>query len=238
MPTSSPQRAVNPQLYRTVRNTVAVVLTLVILGGFLLSIPQLSILEETARNLYFHVPLWFTLMAGTLVSAYHSLRYLQTGDLVRDLRAREAARLAIVFGILGITTGMMWARFTWYEGTGMWWNFDPKQSMAAVLLLIYGAYFVLRSGIEVPEKRGRIAAVYNLFAFVTMPFLLYVLPRQMTSLHPGAEGNPAFSEITAPTMKYVLYPSFIGFIGLFWVLYTQQVRLALLKRRLTADPEL
>ena len=234
--TLSTDASVNRRLYRIVRNTVVTVLTFVVLGGFLLAVPQLSILEETARNLYFHVPMWFTLMAATLVSAYHSLRYLQTSDMLRDVRAREAARLAIVFGVLGIVTGMVWARFTWYEGTGKWWNFDPKQSMAAVLLLIYGAYFVLRDGIEVPEKRARIAAVYNLFAFVTMPFLLYVLPRQMASLHPGAEGNPAFSEITAPIMRLVLYPAFAGFIGLFWVLYTQRVRIALLRRRTRNDP--
>ena len=229
---------INLRRYRLVRNAVVTVLTLVVLGGFLLAIPQLSILEETARNLYFHVPMWFTLMAATLVSAYHSLRYLQTGNLDRDVRAREAARLAVVFGVLGIVTGMMWARFTWYEGTGKWWNFDPKQSMAAVLLLIYGAYFVLRDGIEVPIKRARIAAVYNLFAFVTMPFLLYILPRQMASLHPGAEGNPAFSDITAPIMRLVLYPAFAGFIGLFWVLYTQRVRMVLLRRRARHEPEL
>lgn len=235
---SSPASPINLRRYRLVRNTVATVLTFVVVGGFLLATPQLSILEETARNLYFHVPMWFTLMAATLVSAYHSLRYLQTGKLERDVRAREAARLAVVFGVLGIVTGMMWARFTWYEGTGKWWNFDPKQSMAAVLLLIYGAYFVLRDGIEVPMKRARIAAVYNLFAFVTMPFLLYVLPRQMASLHPGAEGNPAFSEITAPIMRLVLYPAFAGFIGLFWVLYTQRVRMVLLRRKARREPAL
>jgi heme exporter protein C len=235
---ASPASPINLRRYRIVRNAVVTVLTLVVLGGFLLAIPQLSILEETARNLYFHVPMWFTLMAATLVSAYHSLRYLQTGDLNRDVRAREAARLAVVFGVLGIVTGMMWARFTWYEGTGKWWNFDPKQSMAAVLLLIYGAYFVLRDGIDVPIKRARIAAVYNLFAFVTMPFLLYILPRQMASLHPGAEGNPAFSDITAPIMRLVLYPAFAGFIGLFWVLYTQRVRMALIRRKARHDPEL
>jgi heme exporter protein C len=235
---ASPASPINLRRYRLVRNAVVTVLTLVVLGGFLLAIPQLSILEETARNLYFHVPMWFTLMAATLVSAYHSLRYLQTGDLNRDVRAREAARLAVVFGVLGIVTGMMWARFTWYEGTGKWWNFDPKQSMAAVLLLIYGAYFVLRDGIDVPIKRARIAAVYNLFAFVTMPFLLYILPRQMASLHPGAEGNPAFSDITAPIMRLVLYPAFAGFIGLFWVLYTQRVRMALIRRKARHEPEL
>jgi heme exporter protein C len=109
--------------------------------------------------------------------------------------------------------------------------------MAAVLLLIYGAYFVLRDSIDSPQKQARIGAVYNLFAFVTMPFLLYILPRQMASLHPGAEGNPAFSEITAPIMRFVFYPACAGFIGLFWVLYTQRVRAVLLEARLDAPDD-
>lgn len=223
---------VNLQRYWLIRNVIVVWLTLVVLGAFLLRIPRIHILEHTARNLYFHVPMWFTLMAAAFVSAYHSLRYLQSNDPLRDLRAQEAARVGMVFGLLGLATGIVWARFTWYLGTSLWWNFDPKQSFVAIQLLIYGAYFVLRSAVEDGERRGRVAAVYNLFAFVTMPFLLYVLPRQMDSLHPGAEGNPAFSDITHPIMRLVFYPAVVGFIGLFWVLYTQRVRLALLEQRL------
>lgn len=224
--------------YIIIRNTVFAWLTLVILAGFLLSIPKINILEHTARNLYFHVPMWFTMMAAVGVSAWHSIRYLQTSAPLRDIRALQAARIATLFGILGLATGIVWARFTWYVGTDVWWNFDPRQTMAALQLLIYGAYFVLRSAFDDPVKRARISAVYNVFAAVTVPFLLYVLPRQMASLHPGADGNPAFSDITAPVMRMVFYPAVIGFIGLFWVLYTQRVRLAVLKNRLTADPEL
>lgn len=218
--------------YRWIRNIVVLWLTGVILGGFLLDIPSINILEHTARNLYFHVPMWFTMMAAFFVSAYHSMRYLQTRDPLRDIRALQAARVGAVFGLLGLATGIVWARFTWYVGTDIWWNFDPKQTMAAVQLLIYGAYFTLRSALDDPEKRARVAAVYNLFAAATVPFLLYVLPRQMDSLHPGAEGNPAFSEITHPVMRLVFYPAVIGFIGLFWVLYTQRVRLSLAARRI------
>ena len=226
-------------LYRGIRAGVALVLTGVIVAGFLGQIPQLDILEQSARNLYFHVPMWFTLMAATVVSAYHSLRYLQSGHRVRDVRAREAALLALIFGILGIVTGMVWARFTWYVGTGKWWNFDPKQSMAAVLLLIYGAYFVLRDSIDDRDLRGRVAAVYNLFAVTTMPFLLYIIPRQLPSLHPGGEGSPAFSQTDlAPAMRWVFYPSVLAFLGLFWVLYTQRVRLAWLRDRLRDEPDL
>jgi len=230
--TNTDPSGVNVRRYRIVRNVVIGWMTVVVLGAFLLNIPRINILEHTARNLYFHVPMWFTMMAATLVSAYHSLRLLQTGAPIRDVRAKSAALLAVVFGVLGLATGSVWARFTWYQGTDLWWNFDPKQSMAAVQVLIYGAYFVLRSGIDDGRKRARIAAVYNLFAVVTVPFLLYVLPRQMESLHPGAEGNPAFSDITHPIMRLVFYPACIGFIGLFWVLYTQRVRTDLVQRRL------
>jgi len=104
--------------------------------------------------------------------------------------------------------------------------------MAAVQLMIYGAYFVLRSSFDHSEKRARVAAVYNLFAAATVPFLLYVLPRQFQSLHPGAEGNPAFDEITHPVMRLVFYPAIMGFIALFWWIYSQRVRLTLLERRL------
>ena len=223
--------------YKRIRNMVLAWLTLVLLGGFLLDIPRINILEHTARNLYFHVPMWFTMMAAFFVSAWHSARYLSSRDHVRDVRALEAARVGAVFGILGLATGIVWARFTWYVGQGIWWNFDPKQTMAAVQLLIYGAYFTLRASVEEPEKRARIAAVYNLFAAACVPFLLYVLPRQMESLHPGAEGNPAFSDITHPIMRVVFYAAVIGFIGLFWVFYTQRVRLAALNKRADDIPE-
>lgn len=224
--------------YRIVRTAVLVWMTAVLLGAFLLDIPRMNILEHTARNLYFHVPMWFVLMAAAVISAYHSVRYLSSSNPARDIRAAEAARVGVLFGVLGLATGIVWARFTWYQGTNIWWNFDPKQSMAAVQLLIYGGYFVLRSSIEDPQKRARMAAVYNLFAFVTLPFLLYVLPRQMESLHPGAEGNPAFSDITHPIMRLVFYPAVIGFIGLFWVLYTQRVRFAFIEQRTRGDVEL
>jgi heme exporter protein C len=215
-----------------VKSGIVVWVTAVILAGFLLDIPKINILEHTARNLYFHVPLWFALMAAFFVSAWHSARFLTTENLDYDVRAYQAAMVGMAFGILGLVTGMVWARFTWYVGTNKWWNNDPKQVMAAVQLMIYGAYFVLRSSFDNPRKRGRVAAVYNLFAATTVPFLLYVLPRQFESLHPGSDGNPAFDEITHPIMRLVFYPAIIGFIALFWWVYSQRVRVTLLERRL------
>ena len=230
---------VSPRRYRIVRNTVLVTLTAVAVAGLAAPFPRVDdILGQTARNLFFHVPMWFTLMAAMGVSAWHAFRMLRTGEMEHDLRSAEAARVGMVFGLLGLVTGMTWARFTWYQGTGLWWNNDPKQLMAAVQLLIYGAYFVLRSALDDPRRRARLSGAYNLFAAACVPFLLYVVPRQLASLHPGAEGNVAFSQVTDWTMRLVLYPAFAAFIGLFWVIYTQRVRAALVAGRMAPEPVL
>ncbi|HLT46313.1 MAG TPA: cytochrome c biogenesis protein CcsA [Rubricoccaceae bacterium] len=210
-------------LYRVV---TVVWVTAALCFGLLGRISNLPILEHSARNLYFHVPMWFTLLFGWLIAAFHSLRHLQTGRRVHDVKAEQAALVAFAFGVFGIVTGTIWARFTWYVGTDIWWNSDPRQVMVAVQLLICGAYFVLRGALDDERRRGRLAAVYALFATLTLPFLTYVLPRRMESLHPGAEGNPAFSEMDiAPEMRWVFYAAVVGFFLLFGWVYTARVRM-------------
>ncbi len=223
--------------YRLFTLAVAVWLTGVLAAGFLGRISNLPILEHTARNLYFHVPMWFVLMLGWGGVAWHSFRHLATGRRLHDVRAEAAAVVATAFGLVAFTTGVVWARFTWYVGTGLWWNGDPRQVMVAVQLLICGAYFVLRGATDDERRRGRLAAAYALFATATMPFLTYVLPRRMASLHPGAEGNPAFSEMdVAPEMRWVFYSSAVGFLMLGYWLYTQRVRLRAAELRLAERP--
>lgn len=194
---------------------VAIWMTLVIAGGILIQIPEIPILEQTARNIFFHVPMWMAMFSMFTVSFIYSIRYLNNQNPVFDIKAESAARVGMVFGICGLLTGSLWARFTW----GTWWTFaEPKMNLAALAMMIYVAYFVLRSAFDDEEKRAKISAVYNIFAVTTVPFLLYVVPRQLTSLHPGADGNPAFSEITAAELRFILYPAMLGFIAVaFWL---------------------
>ena len=212
-------------LYRVLGVVVAVWVSVVAALGVMGPVSNLPILEHTARNLYFHVPMWFVLYAGALVGAWHAGRYLATGRTVHDVRSESAWVVSTVAGVVALVTGVVWARFTWYQGTGLWWSPEPRQNMVAVQLLISGAYFVLRGSLDRPRQRARLSAVYALFATATMPFLTYVLPRQMASLHPGAEGNPAFSEMDiAPQMRWVFYAAAVGFLLLGWWLYTLRVR--------------
>ena len=144
------------------------------------------------------------------------MKYLKNPLTDYDLRAETANSVGLMFGIAGILTGSLWARFTW----GTWWTFaEPRMNLSAMAMMVYVAYFVLRSAFDDEARRGRLSAVYNVFGITTIPFLLYIIPRMLPSLHPGAEGNPAFSEITAPQLRYVFYPACIGFIGLAsWVM--------------------
>lgn len=177
--------------------------------------PFRNILYESIRNQYFHVPLWFAMIFLFLGSVVYSVRYLRGYRADDDQRAVALTRIGILFGVLGLITGAIWAKFTW----GAFWSWDVKQNMTAVALLIYFAYFVLRSAFDDPEKQARISAVYNIFAFVALIPLIYVIPRMTDSLHPGAGGNPAFSQDDLDsTMRMVFYPAVIGWTLLgYWI---------------------
>ncbi|BDS11857.1 cytochrome c biogenesis protein [Aureispira anguillae] len=172
--------------------------------------PFLNILEETIRNLFYHVPMWFAMMFLLLISVGYSILYLWKPEVeYYDTQASSFAVIGVLFGIIGITTGALWAKHTW----GAYWSFDVKQNTSAVALLIYLAYFVLRSSFDDMDKRARIAAIYNIFAFATLIPLLYIVPRMVDSLHPGMGGNPAFSKLDLDnTMRMVFYPAVIGWM--------------------------
>ena len=173
--------------------------------------PYRNILAETIRNTYFHVPLWFAMIALFMVSVYHSIQYLRFKRTQDDAKAESLVLTGILFGILGTITGSIWAKYTW----GSYWSFDVKQNMAAISLLIYGGYFLLKRSLNDPDAKSRVSAVYNIFAFAFLFPALYIIPRLLPSLHPGGEGsgNPALNfKDLAPEMRKVFYPAIIGWI--------------------------
>ncbi|HLY71235.1 MAG TPA: cytochrome c biogenesis protein [Puia sp.] len=156
-------------------------------AGFLGGVPAKPILNETIRNLYFHVAMWFSMMIFFITSVVYSIKYLRTNNIRFDIYAVEFARSGIVFGLLGLITGSIWAGFTW----GAFWSNDPKQIGAVIALLIYLAYFVLRNSVTDIDKSSRLGAVYNIFAFAMLFPTIWIIPRMVESLHPGGMGNPA-----------------------------------------------
>jgi heme exporter protein C len=180
-----------------------------------LGIPFRNLLLETIRNLYFHVSMWFAMMVILIIALYYSILYLRTQDSIYDHKASAFTLSGLVLGFLGLTTGALWANYTWGEP----WSGDVKQNMSAVALLIYGAYFVLRASYDAPDKKARVSASYNIFSFACLIPLLFVIPRLQSSLHPGSGGNPGFGgDDLDNTMRLVFYPAILGWILFFtWI---------------------
>jgi len=205
----------------------AVLVTYSTIAGFLASVPPLPILHQSIRNLYFHVPMWFSMIILFSISVVHSIKYLSSNKQDDDLKSVQSINAGIVFGILGIITGAVWARFTW----GQAWSFDVKQNFAAIALLLYFAYLVLRNAIDEEQKRAKISAIYNIFAFPMMVVLLFVLPRLSDSLHPGNGGNPGFNAYDLDShMRMVFYPACLGWILIGCWIYSILFRVSSLEK--------
>lgn len=238
--------------WRIIYQSLAIILiTYALVRGMMIAIPQKALWGQTGRNIFYHVPMWFAMLVLMFMSVYYSIRLLreldpdrerQADPLKLDIQAREAARVGVLFNILGLITGILWSRVTWNAATisgwsfGAWWGWDPIQVSALISLLIYLAYFLLRSSFSEPEQRARIAAVYNIFAAATLIPLFYIIPRILPGLHPtsadsGNKGGNFVGTMDA-TGKLVFWPAVLGFILLGIWIYSQRNRIEQLKWRL------
>lgn len=199
-----------------------------IIGGFLVPVPHVNRVSESIRNLYFHVPMWFAMIVLTSISVFYAIKGLESNLEDSDIRSSQAACAAIPFALIGLITGSIWAKYTW----GNFWTNDPKLNGVAASLLIYLAYFVLRSSIIDEQKKARVAAIYNIFAYVMMIVFILILPRFSDSLHPANGGNIAFGKYDLDNnMRTVFYPACIGWI-LIGIWFGQiRVRTEKLKRK-------
>ena len=200
-----------------------------VIGGLLMPVPALDILNETIRNLYYHVCMWFAMIFLLTVSMVNSIMYLNKQQPYRDLVSSQAAATAVLFAGAGLFTGMIWAKFTW----GAFWVNDPKLNGVAASMLVYAAYFLLRASIDDEQKRARFSAVYNIFAYVMTMLFIMILPRLTASLHPGNGGNPGFSTYDLDKhMMLVFYPAAIGWIAISVWVFTLKLRSKLIEAKL------
>lgn len=198
-----------------------------IVASFVTIAPQQQI-GEASRIFYYHIPqAWLCVVAFAFAGVY-AIKYLKTKDLLFDDKSVSAAALGFVFCVLATLTGSIFARVTW----GSFWNWDPRETSIFILLLIYGAYFALRGAIEIPERRAALSAVYAIFAFVTVPFLVFVVPRIMPSLHPT-------DSIVDKNLKFTMSPQvrtiFFSSLALFTIMFVWMFKLAWRVARLVRE---
>jgi heme exporter protein C len=180
-------------------------------------------LFEMTRIIYPHLPVaWITVLAFGM-SAGWSVAYLRTHDLVADAKAAIWAELGLVACVLATVTGAIFAKGMW----GTYWNWDPRETSIFLLLLIYAAYVTLRTAIEDDERRASLSATYSIIAVVTVPFLIFVVPRIYFSLHPDPIINTQGKRFMEARMFQVVMASFAGYLAVFWWMYRIHLRMAL-----------
>ena len=168
---------------------------------------------EAARLIVYHVPCAVIATIAFLIAALFAVSYLGKRDSSYDAKSAVSCELGLIFAALATITGSIFARFEWNS----WWNWDPRETSIVILLLIYAAYFALRSAVEDNEKRARLSAVYAILALPAMGFLMFIMPRVMPSLHPS-------SAHLGTEYRIVLYSAMLGFLGIYVWLFRAKLK--------------
>jgi heme exporter protein C len=191
--------------------------------------PTAAGLGEYTRIFYFHVPMaWITVLAF-LMAAVYSVLFLRKRSELLDIKAESANQIGFIFCILATITGSIWAKISW----GSFWNWDPRETSIFILLLVYAAYFALRSAIEHPERKAALSAAYSIIAFVTVPFFVFIIPRVYASLHPDPILNREGKIHMNPIMLITFLSSLAGFTALYMWLFKQKVTVRIYKMKLS-----
>ena len=160
---------------------VIAMLTLASLGAVFFIVPPAEGLGNYVRIAFFHIPTAWVAVVAFFGAAYWGARYLKTRELHYDAKSAHSAILGLIFTLMATVSGAVFSKLTW----GAYWNWDPRQTTIFVLLLIYAAYVTLRMTMREERARASSSAVYALFSFIAVPFLVFVLPRMFFSLHPS-----------------------------------------------------
>jgi heme exporter protein C len=186
--------------------------------------PREAIMGDVQKIFYFHVSAAWVGMLGFLVAFISGLFELRTRKRVWDVSGASSVEIGMVFIVLAIIAGSIWARPVW----NTWWTWEPRLTTAFVMVLIYAAYFILRGSLEEPESRARISAIYAIVGFVSVPFT-FVSIRLFRSLHPVlfGEGTGGLAFVMDDRMVIAFVLALIAFSLLFAALFWHRLRLGL-----------
>lgn len=195
-------------------------------AAFVWARPAESFVGESSRIVFFHVPCAWVATLAFFMAAGYSAAFLKKRDMRHDDAAAAAARLGFLFCLLATVTGSIFAKVMWNS----YWNWDPRETSIVLLLLIYGAYLGLRGAIEDPERRAALGSAYALVAAVTVPFLVFAVPRMYASLHPDTVINTRGKVEMSSDIKTVFFASQILFTWVYLWMWSLDRKICRLER--------
>ena len=202
-----------------VLNVVSVLLLLAVLGMVFLYAPLEATMNYVQKIFYFHIANAWVGMLGFLAAAVAGVVYLIRHDLKWDIIELAAVEISLVFFLIAIAAGAIWARPTW----GTYWTWEPRLTTAAILEMIYVAYLLLRQGIDDPDRRARFSAVYTLVGSISVP-ITFLSIRLFRTIHPviigtnsaASQGSFDMTPKMLVTMFFALFTFSVIFVNLFW----------------------
>ena len=203
----------------TVLDIITVLLLVIATAMVFFYAPMEAVMGQVQRVFYFHVAAGWVGMLGFLVAAIVGVAYLRTANRKWDIVGVSAVEIGMVFALINIITGAIWARPIW----NTWWTWDPRLTTATIMELIYAAYLLLRQGIDDPDRRARFGAVYAIIGFLSVP-LTFFSARLFRTIHPvvigtnqpGATGAFDMTPLMLQTFLFSLLTFSIIFVDLLW----------------------
>ncbi|MGC8855165.1 MAG: cytochrome c biogenesis protein [Anaerolineae bacterium] len=192
--------------------------------------PTEAVMGQVQRVFYFHVATAWVGMLGFIAAGVAGIVFLRSHNLKWDVVEVAAVEISLVFFFIAIVLGSIWARPVW----NTWWTWDPRLTTAAITELIYLAYFMLRQGIEDPDRRARFGAVYTLVGAVSVP-ITFMTIRLFRTIHPVVIGTPSAAaqggfNMTAD-MRLAFFFSIFAFTVIFIDLFWNRIRLGQLQEK-------
>lgn len=188
-----------------------IVAALIVIFFFSPADSQMGVVQKL---FYFHIAAgWAGMLAFCLATAA-AICYFTRNKIHWDALSVSAIEVGLVFSIITTGSGMIWAKPIW----GTWWTWDARLTTMAVMVLLYAAYFILRFGIEDRQKRRRIAAVYAIIGFVSVPLTFFSI-RAYRGIHPlviGVEGESFLSIKMMPAFLLSLAAFTVLLLCLVW----------------------
>jgi heme exporter protein C len=196
---------------------LALILVHVALAWILFFTPVEATMGPVQKVFYFHVSAAWAGMLSFLIAAGAGIGYLTSRRPSWDWLEISAIEVGLVFGLIAILSGMIWAQPIW----NTWWVWDPRLTTTAIMELIYLVYFLLRSGIDTPETRARLGAIYAIIGAATVPLTFFSI-RLFRTIHPVVIA-PGGSESSAFNMSPRMLIAFIGSLAAFTILLSSLV---------------
>jgi heme exporter protein C len=198
-----------------------------------MSVPADEAMFNVQRIFYVHLPAWISMSLCFGANLIGSVVYLAARNkrpalaLQADALAVSTAEMGVVFCLVGLVTGSLWARYAW----GIWWTWDERLTSTLILWLIYVSYLLLRNFSAGPQMRT-ISAVLAIFGYIDVP-IVYMSTRWWRTQHPGPVffGGPGSG--IAPSMKPAVTWNIYAWLA--WTLLVVSIRYAVERRQQAID---